>query len=70
MRLGVFLHHGGRRFIEERQGEIRNVDQFKPRIATFAGDTVNLPGNGFGAPTRSGTAEDDGYVDHGLFPFD
>jgi hypothetical protein len=31
---------------------------------------VNPPRNGFGAATRSGTAEDDGYVDHGLFPVD
>jgi hypothetical protein len=70
MRLGVFLHHGGGRFIEERQPEFRNVDQFKPRIAALAGDSVNPPRNGFGAATRSGTAEDDGYVDHGLFPVD
>src|ERR1700724_1827022 len=64
VRLAVLSHHGRHRFIEERQLEIPDINQFEPRIAALAGDAVDPIGNGLGPATRSCAAHDDGDIDH------
>src|ERR1700731_2924743 len=64
VRLAVLSHHGRHRFIEERQLEIPDINQFEPRIAALAGDAVDPIGNGLGPATRSCAADDDGDIDH------
>src|ERR1700692_3241575 len=68
MRLGVPSHHGRHRLIEERQLEILNINQFKPRVAALAGDAMDPIGNWCGPAPRWSTANDDGYIDHRFVP--
>ena len=64
VRLAVLAERRRHGLVEERQVEVREVDELELGVAALLGEVVDPPGDGFAVAAGAGAAEDDADLDH------